>query len=146
VLPPGLLEVEINESFLMQNTRATVNRLQALRDIGVRISIDDFGIGYSSLSYLKRLPVDTLKIDLSFVSYLHEYSDDAAICAAMLAMLCKFGLAVVAEGVELQDQLDFLSQHALQHIQGYLFSKPLPADAFEAMVRGHSGMAARAAE
>jgi EAL domain-containing protein (putative c-di-GMP-specific phosphodiesterase class I) len=143
---PGLLEFEITESFLMQDTKATVNQLKALRDIGIRISIDDFGTGYSSLSYLKRFPIDTLKIDRSFVSDLHEDSDDAAICAAILAMSRKLGLAVVAEGVELQEQLEFLKQHACEQIQGYLFSKPLPADAFEALVRAHSGMSAQAAE
>jgi EAL domain-containing protein (putative c-di-GMP-specific phosphodiesterase class I) len=128
---PDRLELEITESLFMQELPIVIEVLTQLRKLGVRISVDDFGTGYSSLSYLKRLPIDTLKIDRSFVSDLHRDSDDAAICAAILSMARKLNLSVVAEGVEREEQLDFLKQHRCDLIQGYLFSKPLPVEKFE---------------
>ena len=93
------------------------------------MSIDDFGTGYSSLSYLKRFPIDTIKIDRSFVKDLHQDADDAAICAAILAMSSQLGLNVVAEGVETREQLEFLRHHGCDHIQGFICSEALsPAD------------------
>jgi diguanylate cyclase (GGDEF)-like protein len=131
---PELLEVEITESLLMTDLPGAIEVLTKLRDIGVGVSVDDFGTGYSSLSYLKRLPIDKLKIDRSFVSDLHRDSDDAEICAAIIAMARNIGLSVVAEGVELQQQLDFVRRNGCDEMQGYLFSKALPADEFEALV------------
>jgi diguanylate cyclase (GGDEF)-like protein len=130
-LQPDRLELEITESLFMQELPVAIAVLTQLRDLGVGISVDDFGTGYSSLSYLKRLPIDTLKIDRSFVSDLHRDDDDAAICAAILSMAKKLNLKVVAEGVEREEQLDFLRQHSCDFIQGYLYSKPLPVDEFE---------------
>jgi diguanylate cyclase (GGDEF)-like protein len=123
---PGQLEVEITESALMRHIGDTITALQKLRDAGVILSIDDFGTGYSSLGYLKQFPVDTLKIDRSFVKDLHSSSDDAAICAAIIAMARELRLKVVAEGVEVQEQLDFLRLHGCDQIQGFLISKPVP--------------------
>jgi diguanylate cyclase (GGDEF)-like protein/PAS domain S-box-containing protein len=142
---PELLELEITESLMMQDIEATIEALNLLRDFGVGLSVDDFGTGYSSLSYLKRFPIDVLKIDRSFVRDLHCDSDDAAICAAILAMARQLDLKVVAEGVELEEQLDFLRQHNCEQFQGYLFSKPLPARKFEALVLAQAGASEKAA-
>lgn len=131
---PGLVELEITESLLMRDVEGTIATLKMLREFGMKISVDDFGTGYSSLSYLKRFPISTLKIDRSFVQDLHKNNDDAAICAAILAMASKLGLSVVAEGVELEEQLEFLRRHGCEQIQGFLFSKPLPVAELETLV------------
>jgi EAL domain-containing protein (putative c-di-GMP-specific phosphodiesterase class I) len=127
-LPPSALDLEITETHAMQNAEATIMTLRELKRLGVRISIDDFGIGYSSLSYLKRLPIDTLKIDQSFVRDITTDPDDAAIATAVIALAHTLKLQVVAEGVETQEQLEFLSARHCDRMQGYLFSRPLPAD------------------
>jgi len=136
------LELEITESVLLQDVDKTLSELNALKKAGVSLSIDDFGTGYSSLSYLKRFPIDTIKIDRSFVKDLHQDTDDAAICAAILAMSQQLGLTVVAEGVETREQLEFLRRYECDHIQGYICSKPLPADDFYALLLKLSGPAA----
>lgn len=127
---PEQLELEITESMLMRDIESTIETLNELKSLGVGLAIDDFGTGYSSLSYLKRFPIDALKIDSSFVRDLQSDNNDAAICAAILAMAHKLDLKVVAEGVELATQADYLSAHNCDMIQGYYFSKPLPADVF----------------
>jgi diguanylate cyclase (GGDEF)-like protein/PAS domain S-box-containing protein len=121
------LDLEITESHAMQNAEATIHTLSELKALGVRISIDDFGIGYSSLSYLKRLPIDTLKIDQSFVRDITSDPDDAAIATAIIALAHTLKLRVVAEGVESQQQLEFLSTRQCDRMQGFLFSRPLAA-------------------
>jgi len=136
-----LLELEITESVLLQDADNTLHSLRRLKEAGVSLSVDDFGTGYSSLSYLKRFPIDTLKIDRSFVKDLHCDADDAAICAAILAMSRQLGLNVVAEGVESEQQLEFLRRHGCNQIQGYLCSKALSADDFAAMLVQISGPA-----
>ena len=136
------LELEITESVLLQDVDKTLIELKALKEAGISLSIDDFGTGYSSLSYLKRFPIDTIKIDRSFVKDLHQDTDDAAICAAILAMSQQLGLIVVAEGVETREQLDFLRRYKCDHIQGYICSKPLPANEFYALLLKLSGQAA----
>jgi EAL domain-containing protein (putative c-di-GMP-specific phosphodiesterase class I) len=141
-IKPTDIELEITESVLLQDVEKTLIELKALKDAGVSLSIDDFGTGYSSLSYLKRFPIDTIKIDRSFVKDLHQDTDDAAICAAILAMSQQLGLIVVAEGVETREQLDFLRRHKCDHIQGYICSKPLPASEFFALLLKLSGKAA----
>jgi diguanylate cyclase (GGDEF)-like protein/PAS domain S-box-containing protein len=130
-LPPSSLDLEITETHAMQNAEATIMTLRELKRLGVRISIDDFGIGYSSLSYLKRLPIDTLKIDQSFVRDITTDPDDAAIATAVIALAHTLKLQVVAEGVETQEQLEFLAARQCDRMQGYLFSRPLPADECE---------------
>jgi EAL domain-containing protein (putative c-di-GMP-specific phosphodiesterase class I) len=127
-LDPSLLELEVTESMLMQSVDATLDTLFRLKDMGVRLAIDDFGTGYSSLSYLKRFPLDTLKIDRSFIKDLPRDAEDAAIAKAIIAMAHSLKLAVVAEGVELAEQLAFLQQHGCDVVQGYLFSHPVSAD------------------
>ncbi len=122
------LELEITESLLMQNVEESIALMVKLKDMGLRLTIDDFGTGYSSLSYLKRLPIDTLKIDRAFVHGLGSDADDASIVSATIALAHELGLTVVAEGVEREDQLQFLREHGCEEIQGYYFSKPLPPD------------------
>ncbi|PPD31941.1 MAG: diguanylate cyclase [Methylomonas sp.] len=134
-LPPELLELEITEGILMQHLDTTMDILNALKNIGVRLSIDDFGTGYSSLSYLKRFPIDTLKIDKSFVNDITTDTSDKAIVAAITAMAQQLKLEVVAEGVETVEQLDFLRELQCHFVQGYYFSKPLPAAEFEVILR-----------
>lgn len=129
-LAPEFLELEITESVLMQNTDATVAVLRRLNELGVHLAIDDFGTGYSSLSYLKRFPIGSLKIDQSFVRDIPGDRDNAAIATAIIAMAHSLGLKVVAEGVENKEQLDFMREHRGEIIQGYYFSRPLPAEAF----------------
>ena len=137
-----LLELEITESVLLQDVEKTLVELQVLKEAGVSLSIDDFGTGYSSLSYLKRFPIDTIKIDRSFVKDLHQDADDAAICAAILAMSQQLGLNVVAEGVETREQLEFLRRHKCNHIQGHICSKALSAEDFFALLVRIGGAAA----
>jgi len=133
-IDPRLLELEITESVLLQDLDNTLIALQRLKDAGVSLSVDDFGTGYSSLSYLKRFPIDTIKIDRSFVKDLDTDLDDAAICAAILAMSQQLGLNVVAEGVETEEQLAFLRRHGCNQIQGFLCSKPLSVENFSEML------------
>jgi predicted signal transduction protein with EAL and GGDEF domain/DNA-binding response OmpR family regulator len=128
------LELEITESVLMQEVEKTLVGLSSLKAAGIGLSIDDFGTGYSSLGYLKRFPIDTIKIDRSFVKDLNTDADDSAICAAILAMANQLGLTVVAEGVETKEQLAFLQRHGCDQIQGFLFSQALSAPKFLAML------------
>ena len=135
-LEPEWLELEVTESMLMQSVDATLETLFKLKDMGVRLAIDDFGTGYSSLSYLKRFPLDTLKIDRSFVKDLPRDAEDAAIAKAIIAMARSLKLAVVAEGVETDQQLAFLQQHGCDLVQGFLFSRPVPAEEFGCLLNG----------
>jgi len=127
---PSLLELEITESMMMHNTEKTVHILSELRRTGIRIAIDDFGIGYSSLSHLKQFPVDIIKIDRSFIKDIPGDKADEAITEAIIAMSKSLKIKVVAEGVESLDQLRFLRARGCDEIQGYFFSRPIPADDF----------------
>jgi EAL domain-containing protein (putative c-di-GMP-specific phosphodiesterase class I) len=129
------LELEITESGLMENLEFVEQTLLGVRESGVQISIDDFGTGYSSLAHLKRLPIDTLKIDKSFIQDVCENSDDAAIVVATIAMAKTMKLKVVAEGVETRDQAEFLVARQCDELQGYYFSRPLPAAELETHLR-----------
>jgi diguanylate cyclase (GGDEF)-like protein/PAS domain S-box-containing protein len=128
------LELEITERLLVEHASSTMVILDELHEMGIRISIDDFGTGYSSLSYLKHLPVQTLKIDRSFVKDVPTGPRDSALTAAIVALAHNLDLQVIGEGVETQAQLDFLRHHNCDFIQGYLFSRPLPAPAFRAFL------------
>jgi len=129
-IKPENIELEITESSVMGDVDVAIATMNKFRDIGLHLAIDDFGTGYSSLSYLKRFPINTLKIDQSFVRDLTIDSDDAAIVKAIISMAKSLQLNVVAEGVETQEQLNFLKANDCENVQGYLFSKPLPADEF----------------
>ena len=133
---PALIELELTESSLMHNTEAAVSLLHALKDLGLHLSIDDFGTGYSSLSYLKRFPVDALKIDSSFVRDVNTDRDDAAISRAIITMAHQLELKVVAEGVETQMQQQFLVENGCDEAQGFLFSRPIDAEAIAALLHG----------
>jgi diguanylate cyclase (GGDEF)-like protein len=130
-LAPSSMHLELTETILMNDVKETIVTLDKLRDAGVSLAMDDFGKGYSSLSYLKRLPLDTLKIDKSFVMDMENNKDDAAICAAIIAMAHNLDLKVIAEGVETQEQLNFLEGQGCDQIQGFLISKPLPPEELE---------------
>lgn len=129
------LELELTESFIMQDAERINRAMGELKALGVEIAVDDFGTGYSSLSYLKRFPVDRLKIDKSFVQDVTHDPDDAAIARAIISLGHSLNLRVVAEGVETAEQMDFVRQHGCDEIQGYFFSRPLDAEAFEALLR-----------
>ena len=137
-LPAECLEVEITESVVMQNPSEAIVTLEKLNQMGVQISIDDFGTGYSSLSYLKRFPIDKLKIDRSFIRDISSDMDDAAIVRATIGLAHNMRLRVVAEGVETDDQLQFLRSLGCDEYQGYHKSKPLTAVDFERNIRGDS--------
>ncbi len=135
-LPPDQLQLEITEHVAMHDAAFTAATLKRLRDMGVQIAIDDFGTGYSSLSYLKAFPINTVKIDRSFVRDITVDASDAAITRAIIAMAHSLNLSVTAEGVETPEQLAFLREAGCDEFQGYIFSKPVPAHAFESTVRG----------
>lgn len=127
-LQPSDIELEVTESTAMQNTEITLGVLDQLANMGVLLAIDDFGTGYSSLAYLKHLPIQHLKIDRSFVTDIETDANDAAICAATIALGHNLGLTLVAEGVETEAQREFLCRLGCDVLQGYLYSKPLPFD------------------
>ncbi|WP_321527714.1 EAL domain-containing protein [Sedimenticola selenatireducens] len=134
-LAPHYLELELTETSLLEAHEQAGETLTELKELGIGIALDDFGTGYSSLSHLKRLPIDHLKIDRSFVCDVHTNPDDAAIVAAIIAMTRNLGLRVTAEGVEHKLQLNFLRERNCDAIQGFLFSKPLPASGVETVLR-----------
>jgi diguanylate cyclase (GGDEF)-like protein/PAS domain S-box-containing protein len=125
---PELIELEITEGFIMSQPEDTIIRLMALKELGISLSIDDFGTGYSSLSYLKKLPVDKLKIDKSFVFDIGRSSSDEAIAKAVIALGQSMNLKVIAEGVEELQHIEFMRSNGCNELQGFYFSKPLPAD------------------
>jgi diguanylate cyclase (GGDEF)-like protein len=126
-MSPTLLQLEVTESMVMGNVARAVKVLTAIQSRGIRLAIDDFGTGYSSMSLMKHFPIDTIKIDRSFVRDLHDDSEDQAIAQAIINMGKALGMTVVAEGVENAEQEAFLRSHACDEMQGFLFSKPLPA-------------------
>lgn len=129
------LELELTESMLMHRSDGVIDMMDELHAMGIALALDDFGTGFSSLSYLKRFPIDTLKIDRSFVSGIPEDSSDCAIAGAIVSMAKQLGHKVIAEGVETEDQLSFLTRLGCDEIQGYLFSPGLPAEQFATLLR-----------
>lgn len=134
-LPASCLDLEITETVLMQEADATIATLNALKQMGVCVSVDDFGTGYSSLAYLKRFPIDTLKIDKSFMRDVTVDSHNAAIVRTVIALARSLGLESIAEGVETREQVEFLRAEGCDRLQGYYFSKPLPAPTLVEFVR-----------
>ena len=134
-LDPGDLELELTESVLMENPEQASTPLRELKAMGIRLAIDDFGTGYSSLSYLKRFPLDTLKIDRAFIQGLPADRDDAAITTAIIRLAKNLELTTVAEGVETEAQRAFLLAQGCDRLQGFLWSRPLPATELEALLR-----------
>jgi diguanylate cyclase (GGDEF)-like protein/PAS domain S-box-containing protein len=134
---PKNLKLELTESVLLDDAEETIAKMTALKGKGVGFSLDDFGTGYSSLAYLKRLPLDQLKIDQSFVRDVLTDYNDAAIACTIVALAQSLGLAVIAEGVETEEQRDFLARHECNMYQGYFFSHPMPADRLQGLVSVH---------
>jgi len=132
------LELELTESVIMNDADATIEVLHALKEMGIRLSVDDFGTGYSSLNYLSKFPLDELKIDKSFIVDVDSDSHNASIVTAIVAMANSLGLELVAEGVETESQLAFVRKQGIHLVQGYYFSKPVPAGEFEKLLRGNS--------
>ncbi len=133
-LDAKFLELEITESIMMRNIEQTIYLIKKFTDMNIGVSVDDFGTGYSSLSYLKKFPLDSLKIDKSFVMDIPDDKDDMMITSAIISMAKSLNLQVIAEGVENQQQVDFLKEHNCDLLQGYHFSKPIPANEFEKLL------------
>jgi EAL domain-containing protein (putative c-di-GMP-specific phosphodiesterase class I) len=127
-LDPELLELELTESLALQDSDAIRDILQHVKSLGVKCSIDDFGVGFSNLGYLGTLPIDKIKIDKSFVRRINSPDGKSALVVGIISLARGLGLEVVAEGVETKEELDFLRQHGCDQIQGYLFSRAIPAD------------------
>ena len=134
-VPGSALVLEITEGLLLDRSETTMTNLRRYRDAGVLFAIDDFGTGYSSMSYLKRFDIDYIKIDQSFIRNLAPGSEDLVLCEAMIVMAHRLGLQVVAEGVETVLQRDLLLAAGCDFAQGYLFSRPVEAGRFEALLR-----------
>lgn len=130
-IPLEMIEIELTETMVMQNPDYAFKLLEQMKSMGLSLSIDDFGTGYSSLGYLKRFPIDKLKIDKSFVSGIPEEKDNGAIVSAVISLAHDLGVRVVAEGVETQEQLNYLAEKKCDEAQGYLIAKPMSVDQFE---------------
>ena len=136
-IQPGSVELEITESSAMQNAENTIFTLKELKELGVKIAMDDFGTGYSSLNYLKQFPIDTLKLDQTFVRDVMTDRRDAAIVGAVITMAHRLGLQVIGEGVETQAQLEYLTREGVDYMQGYLFSAPKAPEELEPFLQSH---------
>jgi EAL domain-containing protein (putative c-di-GMP-specific phosphodiesterase class I) len=134
-LPPAVLRLEITEHTVMKDIEKAITMMIVLRNIGVRLSIDDFGTGYSSLHYLKSFPLDEIKIDKSFVKDIPTHRDDVAIAKAIFSLAHSMDMKVLAEGVETLTQLEFMREHRCDGMQGFLFSKPVSAEEFTALLK-----------
>lgn len=130
-LNPSNLELEITESLLMKNVERNIEKILQVKDYGIAVSIDDFGTGYSSLAYLKRLPINTLKIDISFIKTLPDDKETAKIIETIISLAGVFNLKTIAEGIDSKEQINFLKKAGCDEVQGYYFTKPLPAKRFE---------------
>ncbi len=139
-LDPSWLELEITESTLMHNIDRVIGIMDQITGMGVALSLDDFGTGYSSLSYLKRFPIDTLKIDRSFTMGIPHDANDCAIASTIISIGQQLKHKVIAEGVETQEQLDFLRKSGCDEVQGYLLSRPLAAPQFEDVLRDNQAL------
>ncbi len=136
-LEPRKLVIEVTESLVMKSVSEAAVALYELKDMGVEIMLDDFGVGWSYMSAFRTFPIDALKIDRSFIRYVAENSDDAAMVRAIILMAQSLGMRAIAEGVETSEQLDFLRSQNCEGVQGFFFSRPLPADQFTRMLKGN---------
>jgi len=136
-MAPNLLELEITESMVMHNPEHIISILAKIKSMGVRLAIDDFGTGYSSLAQIKHFPIDTLKVDRSFIRNIPQDAEDKAITEAIIAMGKTLSLTVVAEGVETEEQMNFLKEHSCDEMQGFYFSKPVVPEQFADLLREH---------
>ncbi len=139
-LDVAYLELEVTESLIMENVQHSINVLQQLHDMGITLALDDFGTGYSSLSYLRRFPIDILKIDRSFVRDVVVNSEDAAVTNAIITLAKSLGLHITAEGVETQEQFEYMKSHECNKIQGYYFSRPITAPAMGELLKKNQNM------
>jgi EAL domain-containing protein (putative c-di-GMP-specific phosphodiesterase class I) len=142
-IEPGILELEITESMVMHDPEQAVQLMHNLRAMGVHLTMDDFGTGYSSLGYLKRFPINSLKVDRSFVRDLPHSTDDIAITRAVIAMAHSLQMNVIAEGVELKEQLEVLRKEGCDEFQGYLCRPPLIEEDLIRFVRERTAVPAR---
>ena len=133
-MPARYLQLELTENVMMGDAEKCISMLRELKQLGVQLAVDDFGTGYSSLSYLKRFPIDHLKIDRAFVKDITTDPDDAAIVQTIIALGHKLGMRVVAEGVESEEQREYLQRNRCDEMQGFYFAKPLPASEFASML------------
>jgi EAL domain-containing protein (putative c-di-GMP-specific phosphodiesterase class I) len=145
-MPPNRLELEITESMVMHNTERFIPVLTKIKDMGVRLAIDDFGTGYSSLAQLKNFPINTLKVDRSFIRNLPGDLDNKAITEAIIVMGKSLNLTVVAEGVETLEQEDFLREQICDEMQGFYFSKPIDSDGFADLLRNNGRSSQKSAD
>ena len=132
---PEEIELEITETILIDDFQEITEKLETLRGMGVKISLDDFGTGYSSLSYLKGLPIDTLKIDKSFIDTVVTDENTRIITESIIYMVKKLGFETIAEGVETQEQFDYLTKIDCDNIQGYYLGKPMPPEEIEVLIQ-----------
>ena len=139
-LDSSTLELELTETGVMRDIKRSLGSLHGLKQLGVRLALDDFGTGYSSLAYLTQLPIDTLKIDRSFIDQLGENGQSRAVVRSITALAQALGLSTVAEGVETRSQLDSLRALGCNEVQGYLFARPMPADDLPQWWSGFQGM------
>jgi EAL domain-containing protein (putative c-di-GMP-specific phosphodiesterase class I) len=137
-LAPDLLELEITESMIMHNSGRMITVLSRIKEMGVRLAIDNFGTGYMSLAHIKHFPFDTLKVDRSFIRNIQQDSEDKAIIKAIINMGKHLSLTVLAEGVETQVQDDFLREHVCDEMQGFYFSRPIKPDEFADLLLKHN--------
>jgi Amt family ammonium transporter len=140
-IPSQLIELELTEGVLIDESDQSIAAMSELKKLDIRLSIDDFGTGYSSLSYLKRFPIDTLKIDRAFVIECHVNNEDGAICTAIIAVAKSIGLQTIAEGVETEEQLEFLKRRGCDAFQGFLFSRPVAAEYIPELLSPYSASA-----
>ncbi len=137
-MDPHLLEIELNESLLIHDVEHTLGILSALKALGVRIAVDDFGTGYSSLALLQQFPLDTIKIDRSFMRDFAGTTQETGLADAIIAMAKSLSLTVVAQGVETKEQAENLRLHACDELQGFYFKRPLPVDEFTQLLRAQA--------
>jgi EAL domain-containing protein (putative c-di-GMP-specific phosphodiesterase class I) len=145
-MAPQRLELEVTESMIMRRMNSAISTLQALREMDVALALDDFGTGHSSLAYLRRLPLNRLKVDRSFIERVGEDDDDQAIARAVIALGHSLGLAVIAEGIETPAQHAFLRAECCDEGQGYLYGRPLPGEQFAASWLHTEGASPRLAD